>query len=139
MGKQVEYARNVLNLNGANTQEIEQNPLYPVVVKMPLLRIGMKEVEYEKGVYRFESHWHNYCFNPMYEKAFRNTPEEHFGGFDIIFTKDIINIAEIMKIREGNSFFTLVQFHPEYQSSKDNPHPIIKEFLEYAKEYKRNL
>jgi CTP synthase (UTP-ammonia lyase) len=31
--------------------------------------------------------------------------------------------------------FITVQFHPEYQSSEDKPHPIIKEFLEYAKKY----
>ena len=38
------------------------------------------------------------------------------------------------KWKKANNFIT-VQYHPEYQSSKKKPHPILVNFLKYAKEY----
>lgn len=44
------------------------------------------------------------------------------------------NYEVAIKIEYPPNFFS-VQFHPEYQSSKDNPHPLLKEFLKICKQY----
>ena len=57
-----------------------------------------------------ESHWHRYKV------------KGEFPGYEVWETEGIIEA-----MRKENVIAT--QFHPEYQSSKKNPHPILKEFL----------
>ena len=61
----IEYARNVLNLEDANTTEVSRGCLDPVVVKMKELRVGIHRAD---G--RMESFWHNYHVNPVYYPKF---------------------------------------------------------------------
>ncbi|MEK6829248.1 MAG: gamma-glutamyl-gamma-aminobutyrate hydrolase family protein [Nanoarchaeota archaeon] len=117
----IEYARNVMNVHNANTQEITMDTNYPVVHKLPELRVGIYPVNSWWGQ-SMESHWHNYSFNRAYHKYFE-------GDWDISYTGEI---AEIMKLRK-HPFFMGVQFHAEYQSSQEKPHPILFEFLRICK------
>ena len=59
------------------------------------------------GLHDGESYWNNYEVVPEFESIWK----------------------------KADNFIT-VQFHPEYQSSKDNPHPILKHFLEVCKNQK---
>jgi CTP synthase len=108
----IEYARNVLKLD-ANSLEIDPYTFEPVVVKLPELRVGLKLVN---G--REESHWHNYYVNPDYHKALSR-------AWSLTLTD---NIVEEMRL-SNHPFFMGVQYHPEYQSSKDRHHPVLKEFI----------
>ena len=47
------------------------------------------------------------------------------------------NLVEIIEI-PANNFFIAVQFHPEYQSTVENPHPIFCGFIEACINYKKN-
>lgn len=79
------------------------------LVKMDNQRQGIYPVKGWWGETQ-ESHWHRF-------KA-----EGEFPEYEVCKTDGIIEA-----MRKGNIIAT--QFHPEYQSSKKNPHPILKEFL----------
>lgn len=113
----VEYARNFLKLEKANSMEIDPLTPDPIIVKMPELRVGIHSVE---G--RQESFWHNYRFNDQYLPWYA-------PNFDVTMTYDI---AEKMRLKQ-HPFFVGIQFHAEYQSSASNPHPLLKEFIDVCR------
>lgn len=107
----MEFARNTLKIEGATSEEIDPDSSVCVVVKMHNLVVGMKKVEGKE-----ESHWHQYKvqdIGPFYEH------------FDIVKEGDVI---EKMKMKD-RKFYVGVQWHPEYQSSKESPHPLLVDFL----------
>ena len=111
----IEYARNVLNKPYATSQEFILNSVFndaAVSITMPdvdVIVIKRKD-GLKVGLHNGESYWNNY---------------EVIEGFESIWKK-------------ADNFIT-VQYHPEYQSSKSNPHRILVEFLKYAREYTRNM
>lgn len=115
----IEWVRNFANLKEANSTEINKNTPNPVVVKMKERFTGIAPVTWFDGNVTYESHWHNYALNPYYLRYFPNEL------WDISFGKHCI---EIMKLKI-HPFFWLTQFHSEYQSSKDKPHPLLLEFI----------
>ena len=116
----IEYARSVLGILGATSEEWEFGSPNSVIVKMPNLRVGIKNI---RGNY--ESFWHNYKVIPSLREALSR--DFTIGGE----TKEYIDI--IMGSYESR--FVAVQFHPEYQSSKDKPHPLLNLFLLTCKTY----
>ena len=115
----IEAARNLCNLENANTTEVDPNILNPIITKLSDLRVGIKTVKWPDGSETQESHWHRYAFNKGYTLFL-----EQF--YNLYFTGDILEI-----IRGKNIMG--VQFHPEYQSEKGHSHPILKEFLELCR------
>ena len=113
----IEYARNVLEIKDATSEEFGKGTC--VVVKMPELRVGIFKVEN-----RMESHWHNFKVN--------NEFIEDFEGYGVTMTDEILE-----ELSHRN--MVGVQYHPEYQSSKKNPHPLLKLFIEQCKKYTKLL
>jgi CTP synthase len=113
----VEFARNVIGLVEANSTEINPDTTAPIIIRMDNLRVGMRPVGS-----RMESFWHYYAFNEEYLDLFIN------NGWNFI-KSDIIAQGRL----NGPNYFVGTQYHPEYQSTAEKPHPILKEFLEYAK------
>lgn len=74
-----------------------------IVRKMEKMRVGMHTV-YENDTPRLESFWHQYEVHPDFYDLWKK-----------------------------NDNFITVQYHPEYQSSKNSPHPILVKFLNHAK------
>lgn len=109
----VEWARNVVGWEDAQSTEI-QLTAHPVVGKLPKLRVGV----YAVGD-RQESHWHNYAVNPYWTDGVLDK------DWEVIRTGGIVEEIRL----KGNQFFMGVQYHPEYQSSKENPHPILVNFI----------
>ncbi len=89
----VEYARNVLKIEDATSEEFGEGT-FVVKKRKEGLNVGLKNGE---------SYWNNY-------------------EVDLPDWKIPAN-------------FFISQFHPEYQSSKEKPHPLLKNFIEYAKEH----
>ena len=85
----------------------------------------IKMAENRQGIYPVigwwgetqESHWHRY-------RVWGRFPEYN------VYESD--GIIEIMRLKD-HPFFVGTQFHPEFQSSKLSPHPILKEFLEVCR------
>lgn len=86
------------------------------LIKMQKPRQGIYKVNGWWGE-SYESHWHRF-------RIWGEFPE-----YEVYETNDII---ETMRLR-GHPFFVGTQWHPEYQSSKKRPHPILKEFILHAK------
>jgi len=109
----------------AISTEITPNPSLKqniTVQKLPELRVGIKPVTW-KGETRNESHWHNYAVSLANKTLFETS------GWEISYTE---GVPEIMQLKD-HPFFLGTQFHPEYQSDKQNPHPLLKEFIEACK------
>lgn len=113
----IEYAQNVWGFN-ANSTELEPDTPHPVVVKLPQLRVGMKEVN---G--KMESHWHNYAVNSE-----RYVWREEWN---VVESDGVIEIMEL----KGSRHHKGIQYHCEYESSKEKPHKDLVNFLQICKKY----
>ncbi|OLO42253.1 CTP synthetase [Alkalihalophilus pseudofirmus] len=137
----IEFARNVLGLEGANSAELNPETKYPIIDLLPeqkdvedmggTLRLGLypcKLVEgsvahraYEEQVI-YERHRHRYEFNNEY----RQQMEEK--GFIFSGTSPDGRLVEIIEI-EDHPFFVASQFHPEFVSRPTRPQPLFREFI----------
>lgn len=111
-----EFARNVLGIVDAVSEEWGEGS--PLFIKMPELSVGIREVN---G--RMESFWHHFTMNLAYQPLFR------VSDMEVSFTR---NVATLARLRI-HPFFVGCQFHPEYESSRDKPHPVLVNFLEACK------
>lgn len=136
----VEFARNVLGLKDANTTEVDpktKNPVVDIIFgerEQPIhlsFRKGIKEVLIKKGtklyeVYEkdlvFEKHRHKYGVNLDYVEILEK------NGMKISAYSRDGKIAEAVEL-EGHPFFVGVQYHPEYRSKPEKPHPIFISLL----------
>jgi CTP synthase len=143
----IEIARDLLNMSNANSEEFDTDTPFPVfhllnkenncsVKNCTALRLGNYSCNLTKGTLAYkiyqrdriqERHRHSYIFNNQYLKKF-----EQAG---IIFSGINLenNIIEIFELRD-HPWFIGVQFHPEFKSRPNRPHPIFKSFIEAALE-----
>ncbi|MFC1625672.1 CTP synthase [Patescibacteria group bacterium] len=140
----IEYARNVLGLNSANSIEVNPKTKYPVIHTMDsqvenikskkyggTIRIGAYPCKVKKNtklynVYKksliSERHRHRYEFNNKFKKSFEN------AGLTISGVSSNGKLVEAIEITK-NKFFIGTQFHPEYKSRPLTPHPLFVSFL----------
>ena len=140
----VEYARNVLNMQGANSYEIDPNCAHPVVHIMPeqrsvtdkggTMRLGSYPCFIAKdslahrayGVTEVqERHRHRFELNNDYREPLGNAGLMA-SGFSP--DKKLVEISEVL----GHPFMLGVQFHPEFLSRPNRPHPLVREFVATA-------
>jgi CTP synthase len=146
----VEFSRNVMGWRGANSTEFDPASAYPVLDLLP----GQKELEKMGGTMRLgryrcklkagtrayqaygkelvaERHRHRYELNNFYrDKLAANGlimsgtlhPDEY-----------LVEIVELL----GHPWFVGTQFHPEFKSRPNRPHPLFKDFIGAARQYKK--
>ena len=133
----IEFARHVAGLAGANSDEFDKESPYKVIDFLPdqndetdkggTLRLGAYPCKIKDGtqMYRcykqteiFERHRHRYEFN----NDFRETLSK--AGLTISGTSPDDYIVETVEI-ENNDFYVGVQFHPEFKSRPNKPHPLF--------------
>ena len=136
----VEFARNVLGLERANTTEVDPNTPHPVVdllemqrgvvVKGGTMRLGALPAKVIRGTlaYRiyqaevvYERHRHRYHINPRYVDALES------AGFRVSAVSSD-GFPEMMEL-QGHRFYFGTQAHPEYRSRPLRPSPVFVEFL----------
>lgn len=146
----IEFARNVLGLEDADTTEINNMTQHPVINLMEgqknithkggTMRLGNWKCQIDKNsaVYKAygeemieERHRHRYEFNNEYLEAFEKEK------FMAVGTNPDTALVEIMEYKEL-PFYMGVQFHPEYKSTVANPHPLFVQFVEAVLMYKQN-
>lgn len=134
----IEFSRNVLGYEGANSSEIDQKTNYPVIDIMyeqknvkdlgGTMRLGLypcKLNENSKSYYEYnnelvyERHRHRYEFNNKYREAIIE------AGMSIIGTSPDERLVEIVELKD-HPWFVAAQFHPELKSRPNNPHPLFK-------------
>ena len=142
----VEFARNVLGMTKAHSVEMDAKTDQGVICMMEeqknithmggTMRLGSYECELKTdsksaAIYGTtninERHRHRYEFNNDYLEAFEN------AGMIPVGKNPQSGLVEIVEI-PSHPFFVGVQFHPEYKSTVENPHPIFVAFVKAAKE-----
>ncbi|MDR2898422.1 MAG: CTP synthase [Spirochaetaceae bacterium] len=135
----VEYARNVLGLEGANTTEADNKTSRPVVALLPnrdksYPRVGKYDcalvpgslIEKTYGTASIsERHRHCYGFNNEYSEVFTKSAFKPVG----ICPED--NLVEAMEL-EGHPWMVCVQFRPEFKSRPNRAHPLFRDFIAAA-------
>lgn len=140
----IEYARNVCKLEGANSTEMDPNTPYPVIDYLPeqyegidmggTLRLGLYNCNIKEGTLAHslygktmiqERHRHRYEFNNKYMAQLEEC------GFVFSGINPETGLAEIIEIPE-HKFFIASQFHPEFVSRPNRPHPLFKGFIKAA-------
>lgn len=145
----IEYARNVLKLEGANSTEFDPNCKYKIIDYLPdqykgikmggTMRLGEYDCElikgtkahelYQKDLIR-ERHRHRYEFNNEYRNAFND------GNLVVSGVNPQTNLVEIIELK-NHPFFVASQFHPEFLSRPLQPHPLFLGFITASKDIKR--
>ena len=140
----IEYARNVLGLERANSLEFDEATPHPVVTLME----GQREVADKGGTMRLgsyacklregtkardlyaqdlihERHRHRFEFNNAYKAAFE--------GSGMVFSgvNPELNLVEMIELN-NHPHFLGCQFHPEFKSKPFRPHPLFAGFVRAA-------
>jgi len=144
----VEYGRNVLNMEGACSTEVDKDTAYPLIDLMPdqqkitqkggTMRLGAYDCTLTKGsksskAYKSlqisERHRHRYEFNNYFLEQFEKSDLCPVG-----FNPDT-GLVEIVEMK-NHPWFVGVQFHPELKSTVENPHPLFVDFVRACMEKK---
>lgn len=144
----IEFARNVLNWKNAESTEFNIQTLYPVINliknqknifrKGGTMRLGnwkcsLKPNTLAYSIYQSNSieerHRHRYEFNNDYLKQFEE------NGFTASGINDETGLVEILESK-NHHFYIGVQFHPEYQSTVENPHNLFVAFAQASLNFK---
>ncbi|MEM1001280.1 MAG: CTP synthase [Bacteroidota bacterium] len=143
----IEYARNILNLEGANSTEMDESTPHPVIDLMEsqknvvskggTMRLGAWAChllpnsivsEIYGGKVIMERHRHRYEFNNFYKSDIES------NGMIATGINPDTNLVEIVEIPE-HDWFVGVQYHPEYKSTVASPHPLFVAFVDAVKKH----
>ena len=147
----IEFARNVLGLEGANSTEFNPKCAHPVIDLMPdqrahtdvggtmrlgaypchLVRDSLAHDLYTREEIS-ERHRHRWEFNNDYREQF----VEHGLRISGLYKeKDLVEIIE----NPAHAFYIAVQFHPEFKSKPLIPHPLFKGFVRAAVQHQATV
>jgi CTP synthase len=140
----IEFARNVCGLADAHSTEFNAETKHPVITlldeqqkvtkKGGTMRLGSYRCKLDTDSKAFEAygkeviserHRHRYEFNGEYRKQMENKGLKVAGVFA---EKDLVEIVENPK----HPWFVACQFHPEFQSKPNKPHPLFRDFIKAA-------
>jgi CTP synthase len=145
----IEFARHACDLEGANSSEFDPACAHPVIDLLPeqkdvtdlgaTMRLGAQPCYLEPGTRAVraydadvveERHRHRYEVNPAYHDRLKA------GGLVISGSSQKRRLAEIIELPD-HPFFVAGQFHPELRSRPTRPHPLFRDFVGAAREYRR--
>jgi len=132
----VEFARNVMGMEGADSSEFESKTSYPVIDLLPeqkdvkdmgatmrlgahkvLLNEGCKTAELYKTLEIYERHRHRYEVNPDFIEKFENKGLKFVGRSEDGRRMEVLELAD-------HPYFVASQFHPELKSRPFKPSPM---------------
>ncbi|MBI4373077.1 MAG: CTP synthase [Candidatus Omnitrophica bacterium] len=144
----IEFARNVLEMKGAHSTEFNKKTPFPVISLLEeqenvanlggTMRLGACLCEVKKNSLAYaaygseevlERHRHRYEFNNKYKDDFTK------NGLRVSGVYQNGKLVEIIEL-ENHPWFVACQFHPEFKSKPDKPHPLFKAFVQKALELK---
>lgn len=137
----IEFARNVLGLQNANTTEHDSKTSYPVIHLMheqekvknlgASMRLGAYPCILQNDTIAFKSygksniserHRHRYEFNNDYREQFEQ------AGMILSGKSPDGSLIEMVELK-NHPWFLACQFHPEFKSRPIDPHPLFKDFV----------
>lgn len=141
----IEYARNVLGLKDANSTEFDENTTTPIIDLMleqknvkgygGTMRLGAYDCYVKKGTKAYEAygankiserHRHRYEVNTSYIEELKKGGLVFSGMSPDGFLSEIIELPQL-------DWFVASQFHPEFKSRPERPHPFFKSLIEAIK------
>lgn len=144
----IEFARNVLGLEGANSYEVDENTPHPVISMMDeqksivekgaTMRLGSYECQVKPGTKGFEAygeefvrerHRHRYEVNNEYVDQIEK------AGLKVSGINPKRNLVEMVEL-DDHPWFLAVQSHPEFLSKPNKAHPLFQAFIKAALEAK---
>lgn len=150
MGMQIamiETARNILNWSAASSTEFGPCTDHPIITLLDgqekeenlggTLRLGNNDCHISEGSLAYslygeenivERHRHRYEFNNKFKEIFEEEAGIVFSGVQL--AKNLMEIAE----RPDHPFFISCQFHPEFKSRPNAPHPLFTGFVKASLE-----
>lgn len=146
----IEFARHVLGMNGANSAEINPDTPFPVIDILPeqkevtdmggTMRLGQypctlnpesKSYELYGASMIYERHRHRYEVNNDYRNDLLS------GGMIFAGTSPDNHIVEMVEIPK-HPWFVACQFHPEFKSRPNKPHPLFRGFVTAVSKHKNS-
>jgi CTP synthase len=143
----IEFARNACGIKDANSTEFNKNTKEPVISLLEeqrgvknmgaSMRLGTWPTKITKDTLAeklygstevMERHRHRYEFNMKYRDRMNEK------GFVISGTSPDGTLAELVELRD-HPYFVGCQYHPEFQSKPNKPHPLFKGFIHACLEY----
>ena len=140
----IEYARHMAGLKGANSTEFDENCTYPVIDLMAeqknikgyggSMRLGAYDCHIKKGTKAHdaygaskisERHRHRYEVNTDYIDQLKKAGLVFSGMSPDGMLSEIVELPQ-------NDWFVACQFHPEFKSRPERPHPLFKGLIEAA-------
>ena len=145
----IEFSRNVCGLSDANSTEFKPKSKHPVISLLAeqknikemggTMRLGaypckIKANTLASRVYKAalisERHRHRYEFNNKY-RALLEKKGMIFSG--LYPKKNLVEIVELSHSKfKDHPYFIAVQYHPEFKSKPDKPHPLFRDFIKAA-------
>ncbi len=144
----IEFARNVLGLEGAHSSEMDSLTKYPIIdlmeeqksvtTKGGTMRLGgypcaLKAGSTAQKAYGkdeiVERHRHRYEFNNNYREQMEQ------AGMEATGINPDTGLVEVVEVK-GHRWFVGSQYHPEYKSTVLAPHPLFVSFVAEALKYK---
>ena len=156
----IEFARNVLNLEGAHSTEFDSNTSHPVIALVSewrtldgvletrteidqmggTLRLGAQSAtlspnSFVQKIYGQstiqERHRHRYEFNNQYRTQFEKAGMKFSG----LSEDDLVETVEL----PSHKWFVGCQFHPEFTSTPRKGHPLFTNFVEAARQHRHSV
>ncbi len=144
----IEFARDVVGYADAFTAEVKPDTTHPVIDLMPeqkdiedlggTMRLGAYPCKLAKDSFAYkaygeelvyERHRHRYEFNNLYRDEITK------AGMSITGISPNEKLVEIVEVKD-HPWFVGVQFHPEFKSRPNRPHPLFRDFVAAAVEVK---
>lgn len=144
----IEFARHVCGLEGAHSTEFDPGAPHPVIDLMPdqkgieakggTMRLGHYPCSIKPGTKTMaaygeelieERHRHRYEFNNKYREILTK------AGMVLSGLSPDNRLVEIIELK-GHPWFVGTQFHPEFKSRPNRPHPLFRDFIKVALEHK---
>ena len=140
----IEFARNVCKMKGANSSEFDPDTKYPVIDLIPeqkgisekggTMRLGAYPCKIKKNTLLFqaygeeevnERHRHRYELNNDFRKKLG---EEGMVFSGLYQAADLVEVVEL----PDHPWFLATQYHPEFKSRPNRPHPLFTGFVKAA-------
>ncbi|MGB9732095.1 MULTISPECIES: CTP synthase [Calditerrivibrio] len=146
----IEFARNVLKLDEANSVEFLPKTPYPVIDYMNdqknikklggTMRLGGYKCTIKEDTLAFKSYGKTEVFERhRHRLEFNNRFKDDFvkAGVTISGVNQERDLVEIIELK-SHRWFLGCQFHPEFKSKPTNPHPLFSSFVNAAYKYKKD-
>lgn len=144
----IEVARNLCHFSEAHSTEFQKDTPYPIIDLLPeqkeiedmggTMRLGVYPCKVEKEtttamIYGedlvYERHRHRYELNNEYRTQLQE------AGLVMAGISPDRRLVEIVEL-QGHPWFLATQFHPEFRSRPQRPHPLFRHFVQAARKYK---